>query len=279
MIDIIVIMFVICILYQANHDITAEFGRNVIICLSCYCLTRLVLQFTRHTEAFLVILLVIVTFVEVTVSSLQLFGIYPSNHLYFPVTGTFFNPGILGGYLSTCTCLFFAYSVHGEQKWLATTCRFVAIAAAGVMPSTHSRAAILALITCLLLSAVCHKKSLHVVRRYWYVIVPVLALTILSFYLMKQRSADSRMLINRISCNVIKHDGLFVGVDSYAGVYGEEQARFFRKMMSDSADDDLDWEKIPSRIRMSAECTNIAFNEYLPVTQLLFIRNRYSQLI
>lgn len=106
---------------------------------------------------------------------------------------------------------------------------------------------------------------MHVVRRYWYVIVPVLALTILSFYLMKQRSADSRMLINRISCNVIKHDGLFVGVDSYAGVYGEEQARFFRKMMSDSADDDLDWEKIPSRIRMSAECTNIAFNEYLQI--------------
>ncbi|WP_162633101.1 hypothetical protein [Echinicola strongylocentroti] len=37
---------------------------------------------------------------QVIYGELQLYGIYPSLHSGFPVTGSFFNPGPYSGYLS-----------------------------------------------------------------------------------------------------------------------------------------------------------------------------------
>ena len=77
---------------------------------------------------------------------LQLYGVIPSNHQQFPMTGPFFNPGPFSGFLSVIFPVALDLFLHTRTKWrypALLTCILILC----ILPAGMSRAAWIALIT------------------------------------------------------------------------------------------------------------------------------------
>ena len=68
------------------------------------------------------------------------------------------------------------------------------------------------------------------------------------------------------------------GIGHFGEAYGNAQASYFKKQIDEKGKDDLDWRAINEHDRMTADCPDNAFNEYLfvgveagPFAMLLFI--------
>lgn len=213
---------------------------------------------------------------ETTLGLLQLFGFCPSNHYLYVITGSFDNPGPYGGFLAVCVSVIGAYVINNKPKpdtpllykvvfWIMSV---VAIVGLTILPSTQSRTAILALVISVSLLAFGTKsirmKIKPIIRNYgiWIILVSIALGT--SAYLFKKPSADGRLFMDRISIMTIWNNGLMgVGRGHFGGAYGETQARHFQNQIRENGKDDLDWTAINEHERMTAECPDNAFNEYL----------------
>ena len=196
----------------------------------------------------------------------------------FSCTGSFKNPGPYGGFLATCSSVLFAYALKGSNKTLKTISAYSLLPVVIVLPATMSRAAFLGFglsLFCLLLSVNSFKK--HFLKNWFLYAIASLALGTVLYYL-KQGSADGRFHMNHMSAKMIYTHGLFgVGLGNYAGQYGKTQACFFKEEMT-KGDEELDWTAINDNNRMSADCPEFAYNEYLqlgvecgPLCMLCFI--------
>lgn len=207
---------------------------------------------------------------------LQLLGLRPSNHYLYAITGSFDNPGPYGGFLAICVSVIGAYVINNKPQadtpllykvvfWIMSV---VAIVGLTILPSTQSRTAILALVISVSLLAFGTKsirmKIKPIIRKYgiWIILVSIAFGT--SAYLFKKPSADGRLFMDRISIMTIWNNGLKgVGRGHFGGAYGETQARHFQNQIRENGKDDLDWTAINEHERMTAECPDNAFNEYL----------------
>lgn len=98
-------------------------------------------------------------------------------------------------------------------------------------------------------------------------------------YLFKKPSADGRLFMDKICIKAMCENGWKgAGIGHFGGAYGKAQASNFKKQIEEKGKDDLDWRAINEHDRMTADCPDNAFNEYLfigveagPITMLLFI--------
>lgn len=206
----------------------------------------------------------------------QLAGYSSSNHHCYSITGSFLNPGPYGGFLAVCDSIFIAYSIKFKDcqkhklhtKLLYFGVAVIAVSATIILPSTQSRTAILALVISISLLAFGTKsirmKIKPIIRKYGIRIILVSIALGTSAYLFKKPSADGRLFMDRISIMTIWNNGLKgVGRGHFGGAYGETQARHFQNQIRENGNNDLDWTAINEHERMTAECPDNAFNEYL----------------
>lgn len=256
-----------------------------------YLLARLL--FIVSQKWMLLIVISFISFLCVKESFLgvtQLFGHRSSNHYLYALTGSFKNPGPYGGFLAICISLLTAYHVkynNQTQKhiskllyWGAST---IAIVALIILPSTQSRSAILALGCGMILLAFgterIRVKIKPFLKRYGLWLTLGLAIIGTGAYLFKKPSADGRLFMDKICIKAMCENGWKgAGIGHFGGAYGKAQASNFKKQIEEKGKDDLDWRAINEHDRMTADCPDNAFNEYLfigveagPITMLLFI--------
>ncbi len=238
-----------------------------------------------------VIPIVMVCAYEVYLGLSQLLGYTSSHHNLYSFTGSFPNPGPYGGFLAVCLSLFIAYYVKYSDdknkkklsKLLYYIVSIVAVAAIIILPSTQSRSSILALGCSLILLALgterIREKLKPFLKRYgiWLAIGLLIAGT--GAYMFKKQSADGRLFMDRICISAIRDNGWRgAGTGHFGAAYGQTQARYFKQQIDEYGKDDLDWKSIDEHARITADCPDNAFNEFLfigveegPIAMLLFI--------
>lgn len=284
--DAIVIGFVF-LLSTSSHDV---FTFKLVALIVEYLFIRLLYTVTPKIANYLIIYVVVGYCLTESISGfLQLLGIIRSNHSLFVCTGYFDNPGPFGGFLVVCISLFVAYYVKNAEthttnmisKILLWVVVLVSIVAVIIIPATQSRSAILALGCSVLLLFVNTKRIRTKIKKIMnkYGIYIVLSISIIGVvaYCFKKPSADGRLFIDKIC---IKSDNGWngVGIGYFGGAYGNAQADYFQKQIQEKGKDDLDWRSLSDHDRLTADCPDNAFNEYLfidvvagPLAMLLFV--------
>lgn len=228
---------------------------------------------------------------EVYLGLSQLFGYTSSNHSLFSITGSFQNPGPYGGFLAVCISLLVAYYVKNSDdkkskslsKLLYYIVSVVLVLAIIILPSTQSRSAILALSCSMFLMAFGNEKIRERIKpflkRYGILLALGFVIVGIGAYMIKKPSADGRFFMDRICIKTICDNGLRgAGTGRFGAAYGQTQARYFKEQIDKNGKDDLDWRAINEHDRMTADCPDNAFNEFLflgveegPIVMLLFI--------
>lgn len=270
-------ILLLCYIIYLRYDMPVTFIHEAIRLVLVYLSAKLLFSLLpKYKEYICVIAISLICLYEGGLGYLQLVGKVVSNNYLFAVTGSFKNPGPYGGFLAVCISLLAAYCLKNKDSykknifsrmmfWMAAV---VAILASIILPSTQSRCAILALVCSLLFMAYgveSIKSRLNpILTKYgiWILIWVLLIGT--GAYLFKKQSADGRLFMDRICIKVIcENGGRGVGVCHFGGAYADAQHDFFKKQIERSDKDDLDWTAIDEHDRMTADCPDNAFNEYL----------------
>ena len=163
---------------------------------------------------------------------MQFYGIVPSRHYAFPITGTYENPA---GFAAVQAVLFPFASVlcfDKEQKrlisWLAG---LTAVACALTITLSGSRAGLLAICASAAVVLAFKTKVLSLFKTHkWLWVVLVLVAVALSFllYRVKAGSANGRLFVWSICWDMIKERPLFgYGIGGIERFYMEAQAAYF----------------------------------------------------
>lgn len=206
----------------------------------------------------------------------QLLGFRTSNDFLHACTGSFDNPGPYGGFLSVCISIMGAWvlsvKITGKESiirkvlyWIILATAFFALI---LLPSTQSRSALLGLGCSTLLFVIRNEsvrsKLIPVVRRYGMIIGIGALLLGTGAYHFKKPSADGRVFMARISTMTMCRNGMKgAGAGHFGAAYGETQAGYFERQIAERGSDDLDWKVLNEHDRLTAECPDNAFNEYL----------------
>ncbi len=213
------------------------------------------------------------------------------NSTLYPITGSFSNSGPYGGFMAICICLIFpacfknSYEQHENiiQKLLFWFLYVSAISALIILPATQSRSALLALccssVAYVFSSKRLKTKAINVLKKAWMWLLPSFLIVCIGAYLFKKPSADGRFFIDKISIKaMVNNEGKGVGAHHFGGAYGETQFQYFSNQILENGSDELDWKAIDEHERLTSDCPEYAFNEYLnmgveagPTAMALFI--------
>ena len=302
---------------NCRADISASIVQNKGLCiLLIYVALRLLLScFPKFIYYAMLLSIVILCSRDMYLGLLQLLGLLKSNCYLYAITGSFDNPGPYGGFLAVCISLLTAYIVKCTEKkenkitikieqqtdicdnenredqsnirgthnkifsqllyWIIIT---VTLISSIILPSTQSRAALLALGCSLLLLIISIDRLRPFLRKYGIWLLLAIAILGIKAYNFKKDSADGRMFINRISLmSMYTNNWRGAGLGHFGETYGKTQASFFIEQINNGSDN-LDWTLINEHNRLTADCPDNAFNEYLNIgveagliTMLLFI--------
>lgn len=275
--DIFVLVFVIMYLTNVHREDTLSTNRYfmlLILMTFLYWVVRMSYSCRSQLSDYILLSIVMLFFAkDVGHGVIQLLGYSKSVHV-LGLIGSFDNPGPYGGFLAVCISVLVAYCTKSKfskspktlydriMKWIATSLVFISIV---LLPSTHSRAALLSLGCSIIALIISIEKYRELLKKnlVWFILF-VLFVGI-GAYQLKKPSADGRIFINRISLNIMKENGLKgVGLGNYASAYSEYQALFFREKIQEGKDD-LDWTAINEHDRITADCPDNAFNEYFQI--------------
>lgn len=216
----------------------------------------------KDAEKLLVIIIVIISVEEALFGLLQGLGVFHSNHILFPITGHFHNPGPYGCFIAVTGASSLVYVVLNIQSWrdsgirekiLISLSLISAFLTMTVLPIIMSRAAILGFFcgTGLFLAVRYDLWQSVLIRS---VLIIVIASCAIVLYNVKQDSADGRLLIYKVALNaLVESKGLGCGLGAFEAHYGKAQYEYF---VSGGGDD--------NEIRL-ASCPKHAFNDYLQV--------------
>lgn len=186
---------------------------------------------------FLTWTMILIGGVEAVWGLFQAFGLCPSNHPLFLLTGSFYNPGPYSGYLTMILPIAFYEILKSRliglrpELYISTAAALLILC---VLPAGMSRAAWLAAGASLLYVALMWwRKRFRLSRRktaYGLTLLVVAACLVGgSLYLMKKDSADGRLLIWKITLKeALKHP--LYGDNSgrtFSAVFGEAQENYF----------------------------------------------------
>ena len=232
---------------------------------------------SRTTQAVVLVVAAICLY-ESVLSICQLLGLSLSPSIYFAFTGSFMNPGPLGGLLSVCASILIAYYLFGDNTVIKNICLAVFLLAVIILPATGSRSANLALSVSLFLIALKTERGKRLFRKYWMPLLCVAVTVGIVLYIVKKPSADGRFFMNKISMRAMLDNGVLgAGSGHFSGTYGSEQADYFMSQ-TDPENGFPDLTSISEHERLTAECPDRAYNdffrigvEYGPIAMLLFV--------
>lgn len=172
--------------------------------------------------------------IQAIIAILQQSGFISSNNSYFDVTGSFFNPGQLAGYISVCcviTICVLVQAVKNRGNIRIILLAFSCILQCYGMYLTDSRAGLVGLFGGILIST---NYFLPIFRKYKVisVITTCIIITIAGILLYNYRpaSADGRLLVWRVSADMIADKPLTGhGIGGFAEKYMIYQGEYFTK--------------------------------------------------
>ena len=253
----------VCLLHR--NEAYAPVGFAVLMQYAVtYGVSSLLFSISATSELFrklIVAVLSLAAFAEAVIAILQLTGtIFPANS-YFLCTGTFSNPGPLGGFLAVSAIVTAGYTVRVRNGRLSAY--LPTAAAVMLLPATMSRAAVLALFsgTALYLSY-CKRLILFLKRVYARhknhvtVAAAVLAFAFIAsavfMYNLKKESAYGRIFMSGITLKAINEAPLAGhGPGKAVAAYGNAQFRFFTGNATEN------------RYKLCADCPEYVFNTFL----------------
>lgn len=123
------------------------------------------------------------------------------------------------------------------------------------------------------------EKMQSVLKKYWIWFLLVFSVAAVGAYLVKKPSADGRFFMDKVCVKAICSNGWKgAGIGHFGNSYGATQASYFKKQINQKGHDDLDWSVINEHDRLTADCPDNAYNEYLfvgveagPFAMVLFI--------
>ncbi|MBN2357711.1 O-antigen ligase family protein [candidate division KSB1 bacterium] len=267
-VDIVLLLFYLFLLAASiSFPLVELVGRNFITChllLFYYWLVRILFTVRQNTKylAHISIAFIAAGILQGGIALLQLYGLLPSLHLLFKLTGTFANPDALAGYITSITPFAFGlYLLSKDQtlKWFAGLFLILIIL---VLPATMIRNAwISSAAGILFILAHAYRTRLSsLFSRKLATSVTVaggLLLTLLAgyaLYTFKPDSIQGRFLMWKVSWRMfLDHPILGMGFGRYGMEYGYYQAEYFAQHPQN------DYEKWLSGN------VNHAHNEYLEV--------------
>ncbi len=185
---------------------------------------------------------------------LQFLGLCASRHYLFPVTGSFYNPGPFGCYLSFTLPLALAECCYGKRPVLRYLGATLLLLDALMLPLSMSRTAWIA--SALGAMIVFSPKLIRIFRRSprlsALLAVIILAASLWGLYSIKSDSADGRLLMWKVAVRAIKPTPFSgSGAQYVAGAYGVAQEEYFASGEGSE------------REMMVADAPEYVFNEYL----------------
>lgn len=255
-IDLFLTLYTITIIGQAiakDYDITNTIKFLEFVSMVClYYIMRTTMN--ERTLRVIIVSLCLSGTAQAIYSILQLYGIYPSNHNLFKVTGGFFNPGPLSGYLAPLLLIALTVYLHRGQLISASrkshtflnkiiyeylpVINIVAILL--VLSASKSRAAwVSVLIGCAYLIFtkynILNIVTIHLNTRIKKIvgilgIVTIATILISGIYFLKKDSANGRLLIWKVTTQMIKQKPIAGhGYNSFQAKYMNYQAEYFSK--------------------------------------------------
>ena len=305
--DIFAVLFFVYL--TVNHSFLSPVnasGRYLILLLLAmnYLSLRIVLPAYRNMGKFLFMVILVCGLREAHIGIRQLLGVSSSHHFRFAMTGTFFNPGPYGGYLSIAMSIALYYLIHYhyyfvrcaeqvwgcvKQVWSCVKQRYCRIMPGSKLISliwksdtrndlaqlflrsklislirkpviwlyllslatfilsfiiffgVMSRAAMVALVVSTIF-IIWHKRSFRAyitkmvkthrkkALLFALLLVVVVGAAGVAAYLVKKDSANGRLFLWRISCNMIAERPLTGwGYGAYPAAYAQAQAEYFTK--------------------------------------------------
>jgi O-antigen ligase len=238
---------------------------------------RYILQNNIKTRNLMLVFLLITGLLEALWGIFQLYGLSRSYNSLYSITGSFFNPGPYGGYLALVVpvALYFIFSDYRAYNkcnirylpfYLRSGLSTITLASIVIiLPSTMSRAAWIAtLIGCIYVIGEHYRrkrKSQEYLNKIkWlitgkrkYILFFIASILIIGVYYLKKDSADGRLLIWKVSIQIIKKHPFGVGLGNFAGSYGNQQAEYFASGKGTNQD------------KYVAGSPDYAFNEYIQI--------------
>jgi len=199
---------------------------------------------------------------EAILSLLQLIGVAQSHHAIFRLTGTFYNPGPLGGYLAVCDAMAIAFFIKHQlykpdadlisKYFLGTAILLISV----VLPATFSRTAWIALIVAsIYIALTCDDVRTYIRRNRRMVLVVCIIVFVLiaAVFVKKSVSASGRFLIWKISTIAISEKPL-TGHGNFDVAYRDASEKYFSQK---------NWSDAEFR---AVDYVDNSFNEYLFLT-------------
>ncbi|WP_157666449.1 O-antigen ligase family protein [Alkalitalea saponilacus] len=200
----------------------------------------------------------LICFLQACYGLVQLLGWLPSNHISFPITGSFDNPAGFAAVLSLGfpIGLYLFSKAKGIEKNLAST--ILAIISVAVILS-GSRTGIIAIVISSGIFVAFNNIVLSKFRKLHYhkllsgLILICLAIGFFTLYHQKKDSANGRLLIWKVSSEMIKDKPVFGhGYGTFQAIYMDYQAEYFRNNPN-------------SKFELLADNVKHPFNEFLKV--------------
>lgn len=266
--DIFISLFfiVVCIKYDWETNLQPTkiaFGAQL-LCL--WYISRLLFRNVPNLMQVLLVTIMVSTVVECIIAQLQLYGIIESNHNIYKLTGTFYNPAPLAGWIAIGSSVSFAtlFSCkRQENTGINKLMKYTAIATLTAMliilPSTESRTAWIALIaTCISILIIknCKNKRIRLnLKTFSMVIVATIVIVIgcVGAYHLKKESANGRFFMWKIEQHIICEHPSGIGLGMFPSEYCKAQEEYFTN--NDTSESE----------QFSAICPDYAFNEYLQI--------------
>ena len=262
--DVVVMALFVYMSYtNMSHgdDVSVMLFSGVNLILTGYFLLRLLFQWGGEKTQNLVLLCVeAVTCYESVLGILQIVGLAESNNYLFACTGTFDNPGPLGGFLAIGLCISLAeIQLKKRRCWLS----YVTVVLCVIMiPSTQSRAAWMSIMVCTFFYCLRKPKTLAWIKAHWMVSLICITVILSSVFVFKRPSSNGRLFTYKMELKTIKRNGFSgVGMGHFSNAYGITQRDYFAKTIS-LDEGQLRYDE-SDRERVCADNPKVGFNEYL----------------
>ena len=275
--DIAVMALFVCMYYtNKSHgdEVSDMLFSRVNLLFVGYFLFRLLFQWGGRI-AQIIVLLVIEAIIcyESLLGLFQIIGLAESNNYLFTCTGTFENPGPLGGFLAIGLCVSLTVILRIKQqrglkapsivvKPMLYISYLTVILCAIIIPSTQSRAAWLSIMISAVLYCLRIPNTIIWIKAHWLVTISFIFVFISFIVLFKRQSTNGRLFTYKVELMTIKRTGFNgVGMGHFSNAYGITQRDYFSKTIS--LQDGLLIYHVSDKERLYADNPKVGFNDYL----------------
>lgn len=202
------ILLGVWILYSALRSCSPSFEWARFYPYGCIMSIYLLARYFRHRSYILFVGIVCVGFWQSSLAIGQHFHWFESNHLLFDITGSFGNPGQLGGFLAISIISTICMWIRSKKKRYAALLLLPVLLQVYALLLSNSRSGWLAVMSGVVALCVLQRKCIWNAKR-WLFISFLSVIVIGGLYKYKPQSANGRILVWKVTMNMIAEKPIF----------------------------------------------------------------------